>query len=336
MLKKVLIIIAVIVIGGFLYWQNLNSPVNANGQGQIFSVSKGETIKQVANNLRLNNLIKSEFYFKYNVWRDNLKIQAGEYSISQKLATKEIIKILTEGNAISQEKSIRIIEGWNNKDIGAYLEKNNIISAKDFLTLTKAPLENWKFDFAKPDFLNDAPETAVLEGYLFPDTYRIFKDTNAKEIISKMLNNFDKKLTPEMREEIKKQKKTIYEIVTMASIIEKEVRSTSDMKIVSGIFWNRIKNGQALQSCATLAYVLGVNKAQYSLEDTKVDSLYNTYKYRGLPPGPIANPGLDAITAAIYPESTNYNYFLSDPATGKTIYSKTLDEHNLNKYKYLK
>jgi UPF0755 protein len=122
----------------------------------------------------------------------------------------------------------------------------------------------------------------------------------------------------------------------MASIIEKEVRSTSDMKIVSGIFWNRIKNGQALQSCATLAYVLGVNKAQYSLEDTKVDSLYNTYKYRGLPPGPIANPGLDAITAAIYPESTNYNYFLSDPATGKTIYSKTLDEHNANKYKYLK
>jgi len=336
MIKKVLIIIAVIMIGGFLYWQNLNSPVNTNGQGQIFSVSKGETIKQVANNLRLNNLIKSEFYFKYNVWRDNLKIQAGEYSISQKLTTKEIIKILTEGNAISQEKSIRIIEGWNNKDIGAYLEKNNIISAKDFLTLTKAPLENWKFDFAKPDFLNDAPETAGLEGYLFPDTYRIFKDTNAKEIISKMLNNFDKKLTPEMREEIKKQKKTIYEIVTMASIIEKEVRSTSDMKIVSGIFWNRIKNGQALQSCATLAYVLGVNKAQYSLEDTKVDSLYNTYKYRGLPPGPIANPGLDAITAAIYPESTNYNYFLSDPATGKTIYSKTLDEHNANKYKYLK
>jgi len=91
-----------------------------------------------------------------------------------------------------------------------------------------------------------------------------------------------------------------------------------------------------LQSCATLAYVLGVNKTQYSLEDTKIDSLYNTYKYRGLPPGPIANPGLNALNAAIYPEDTNYNYFLSDPATGKTIYSKTLDEHNANKYKYLK
>jgi UPF0755 protein len=336
MFKKILIIIAVIAVGSFLFWQNLNSPVNSNGQGQIFLVNKGETVKQVAKNLRLNNLIKSEFYFKYNVWRENLIIQAGEYSISQKLSTKEIIKILTEGNAISQEKSITIIEGWNNKDVAAYLEKNNIISAKDFLALTKGPLKNWKFDFAKPDFLNDAPETVGLEGYLFPDTYRIFKDTTAKEIISKMLDNFNKKLTPSMREEIKKQNKKVYEIITMASIIEKEVRLTDDMKIVSGIFWDRIKNGQALQSCATLAYILGVNKAQYSLEDTKIDSPYNTYKYRGLPPGPIANPGFNAINAAVYPKNTDYNYFLSDPATGKTIYSKTLDEHNANKYKYLK
>ncbi|MDP2736501.1 MAG: endolytic transglycosylase MltG, partial [bacterium] len=137
-------------------------------------------------------------------------------------------------------------------------------------------------------------------------------------------------------EEIKKQNKTIFEIVTMASIIEKEVRSTDDMKIVSGIFWNRIKNGQGLESCATLAYILGVNKPQYSVEDTKIDSPYNTYKYRGLPPGPIANPGFNAINAAVYPENTNYNYFLSDPETGKTIFSKILDEHNANKYKYLK
>jgi UPF0755 protein len=108
------------------------------------------------------------------------------------------------------------------------------------------------------------------------------------------------------------------------------------MKIVSGIFWDRIKNGEALGSCATLAYILGVNKPQYSLEDTRIESPYNTYKYRGLPPGPIANPGFNAINAAIYPEFTDYNYFLSDPETGKTIYSRTLDEHNANKYRYLK
>jgi len=335
MLKKLIIIIVIILVGGFLYWRGLNSPVNANGKDQIFIVNKGEAIKQVAKNLRINNLIRSEFYFKYEIGRDN-NIKAGEYLISPKLTTREITKILTIGEAISQEKSIRIIEGWSNKDIGAYLEKNKVISAKDFTALVSSPVNQWKFNFAKPDFLNDAPKPAGLEGYLFPDTYRIFNDTIGEGIILKMLDNFDKKLTPEMRAEIKRQKKTIYEIVVMASLIEKEVRSTDDMKTVSGIFWNRIKNGQALQSCATLAYILGVNKPQYSIEDTKVDSPYNTYKYRGLPPGPIANPGLNAIMAAIYPEATNYNYFLSDPATGKTIFSKTLQEHNANKYKYLK
>ncbi|MEI6596797.1 MAG: endolytic transglycosylase MltG [bacterium] len=334
MIKKLIIIIIVIVIGGFLYWQNLNSPVDAKGEEQIFIVNKGEAIKQVAKNLRINNLIRSEFYFKYEIGSGN-NIKAGEYLISPKLSTREIIKILTVGGSISREKSIKITEGWSNKDIAAYLEKNNIIPAKDFLALAKAPLSQWKFNFVKPDFLNDAPKEATLEGYLFPDTYRIFNDATVEGIIYKMLDNFDNKLTPEMRAEIKRQKNTIYEIIIMASIIEKEVK-TDDMKIVSGIFWNRIKNGQALQSCATLAYILGVNKAQYSLEDTKIDSLYNTYKYPGLPAGPIANPGLNAISAAIYPKNTNYNYFLSDPATGKTIYSKTLDEHNANKYKYLK
>lgn len=335
MLKKLLIIIVILVAGGFLYWQNLNSPVDKKGQEQIFLVSKGEAIKQVAKNLRINNLIRSEFYFKQAIGSDNI-IKAGEYLISSKLSAKEIIKILTMGEAVSREKSIRIIEGWNFKNMAAYFEKNNIISAKDFTALVQAPVSSWKFDFLKPSFLDDAPGGATLEGYLFPDTYRIFNNTTAEEVVFKMLDNFDKKLSPEIRAEIKRQKKTIYEIVTMASVIEKEVRSVEDMKIVSGIFWDRIENGQGLESCATLAYILGVSKAQYSYEDTRIDSLYNTYKYRGLPPGPIASPGFNAIKAAVYPEFTGYNYFLSDPATGKTIYSKTLEEHNINKYKYLK
>lgn len=336
MIKKIIIFIAIVSVAGFFYWQNLNSPVDLNGHEQVFLVSKGETAKQTINNLKKENLIKSPFYFAYQLKRGQLNIKAGEYLISPRLTAKEIIKILTQGDALSQERSITIIEGWNLKDIGAYLKNNQVVGADDYLKLAQAPLSGWKFDFLKSDFLNDAPKQANLEGYLFPDTYRIFKETTAEQIISKMLNNFDKKLTLEMRAEIKRQKKTVYEIVTMASVIEKEVRSIDDMKIVSGIFWDRIKNLQALESCATLAYILGVNKAQYSIADTKVDSLYNTYKYRGLPPGPIANPGLNAIKAAIYPEFTGYNYFLSDPATGKTIYSKTLEEHNLNKYKYLK
>ncbi|MDO8667948.1 MAG: endolytic transglycosylase MltG [bacterium] len=336
MIKKALIFITVIFIVGFFYWQNLNSPVDLNAKEQIFLVSKGETVSEIISNLKNENLIKSPVYFKYQIWRDKLNIKAGEYLISPRLTAKEIIKILTQGDALSREKQIRIIEGWNLKDIGDYLKKNNVVGSGDYLGLVQDSIGGWKFSFSKPSFLSDAPKQANLEGYLFPDTYRIFNDTLAEQVISKMLNNFDKKLTSEMRAEIKRQKKTIYEIITMASIIEKEVRSTDDMRIVSGIFWNRIKNGQGLESCATLAYILGVNKLQYSLADTKIDSPYNTYKYRDLPPGPIANPGLNAIKAAIYPESTAYNYFLSDPATGQTIYSKTLEEHNLNKFKYLK
>ncbi|MDO9399649.1 MAG: endolytic transglycosylase MltG [bacterium] len=335
-IKIIIIAIIIILIIGFLFWQNLNSPVNVNGKEQIFIVNKGETVKQIADNLQKDNLIKSVFYFKYNIWKDKLNIKAGEYLISQKSNTKEIIKILTAGNVLSKERSIKIIEGWNNKDIGNYLEKNNIILAKDFINLANKPISEWKFSFAKFNFLSDAPKQTGLEGYLFPDTYKIFNNATADEIIFKMLSNFDKKITPEIRQEIKRQNKTIFEIITMASVIEKEVRSTDDMKIVSGVFWNRIKNSEALNSCATLAYILGINKPQYSTEDTKVDSLYNTYKYRGLPPGPITNPGLNAIKASVYPADTQYNYFLSDPATGKTIYSKTLDEHNRNKYKYLK
>lgn len=302
----------------------------------MFTVNKGETVKQIADNLKKENLIKSAFYFKYEVERNKLNLKAGDYVISPRLSAKEIIKMLIQGDAVSQEKSIRIIEGWNNKDIGAYLEKNNIVLAKDFMALAKVPLKEWRFSFAAPGFFSDAPKSADLEGYLFPDTYRIFKDATTEEIIFKMLSNFDRKLTPEMRAELLRQKKTIYEVITMASVIEKEVKSAADMKIVSGIFWDRIKNGQPLESCATLAYILGVNKAQYSIKDTKVASPYNTYKYRGLPPGPIANPGLNAIKAAIYPEFTASNYFLSDPATGETIYSQTLAEHNANKLKYLK
>ena len=138
-----------------------------------------------------------------------------------------------------------------------------------------------------------------------------------------------------MKKEITSQKKTIFQILTMASILEKEVSSAKDFKIVSGIFWNRIANGQPLQSCATLAYILGINKPQYSYEDTQVESPYNTYKYQGLTPGPISNPGINTINAAINPEKTIYNYFLTDPKNkNNTVYSTTYQEHVANKLKF--
>ncbi len=336
MLKKIIIIAIVIMGSGWLFFNNFNSPVDKRGREQAFTVSKGETIKQISGNLMAAGLIKSPLYFRYIVWRGDLKIQAADYLLSPALSAREIIKILSAGEAVSRDKNITLIEGWNIKDMAVYLEKNQVVSSDDYIKLADAKLGSWKLSDPEPGFLSDAPKSASLEGYLFPDTYKIAAGATAEQVINKQLVNFDKKLTPKMRADITASKKTIFEIITMASIIEKEVRTTADMKIVSGIFWDRIKVGMPLQSDATLSYILGDKIGGHTIEQTKLDSPYNTYKYRGLTPGPIANPGLNAITAAIYPTATEYVYFLSDPETGKTIFSRSLNEHNANKNKYLR
>lgn len=254
---------------------------------------------------------------------------------------QKVARIAREKEAASQlreEKTMKIIEGWNDKQIAEELDKIGHPAAASFLDAVSASsAKEYYSDFS---FLEDKPESADLEGYLFPDTYRIYASSTADEVVYKLLSNFDKKLTPQMRADIAKQGKTIYDILTMASLVEKEAAvnqggKNDDAKIVAGIFWDRIKYGQPLQSCATLAYILGVNKPIYSLADTKIDSPYNTYMHQGLPPGPIANPGIEAIKAAIYPIYTEYNYFLTPTGSSSLIFSKTLEEHNRNKQKYL-
>jgi UPF0755 protein len=259
-------------------------------------------------------------------------------------------KTILERQAKKEEISVAVLEGKNISEITSLLVAKKLVNSEDFyLFAGKAKTDYrlmsdllWPKDYSLTfTFLKDKPKYYSLEGYLFPDTYRFFSDSRADEIIVKMLENFDKKLTPKMREDIAAQGRSIFEIVTMASLIEKEAPinyasgENHDAKIISGIFWNRLKNGQALQSCATLAYVLGENKPQYSEADTKVNSPFNTYLNKGLPPAPIANPGILAIEAAIYPIDNEYNYFLTPAGTKKIIFSRTYEEHLINKNKYL-
>lgn len=343
----IFLIIFAVILYSALYYNGINSAVSKEGDEVLFLVAKGEIVQTIGENLKKAGLINSEFYFETYVKRNDLepKLQAGEYILSPRFTIKEITKVLTKGETLNKERVIKIIEGWNTREISQYFEREGMFQSEELLELIGFPKVDYRNNKEMPtpkdysanfEFLKDKPSYYGLEGYLFPDTYRIFKDAPLDDIVLKMLDNFDKKLTPEMRADIKKQGKSIYEIVTMASVVEKEVRSEDDMKIVAGIFWDRIKNGQALESCATLAYILGVNKPQYTTEDTKIDSPYNTYQNRGLPLGPISNPGLKAITAAIYPTYTGYNYFLSRPDTGETVFSKTYEEHLSNKTKYLK
>ncbi len=328
MFKKIIyfifILILIFVIIYIIFWRGINKPIANNGDDVIFNITKGMVVEEIGDKLEKNNLIKSKKYFKFyiSISGKSSKLQAGEYLLNPMLSIKEIVEIFIKGEILNKEKTIKIIEGWNIKDIDNYLTEQKIINKDEFISATN--------EIAK------TKQKINMEGYFFPDTYRIFNNSKADDIAKKMLDNFDNKLTKQMRDDIKKQNKTIDEIIIKASIIEKEVRNYDDMKIVAGVFENRIKNGQPLESCATLAYIIGVNKKQYSTEDTNIKSPYNTYKNKGLPPGPICNPGLNAIKASIYAENTGYNYFLNKFDTGETIFSKTYQEHLNNKAKYLK
>jgi len=333
-----IIIALLIIIVGIIIWYNLKlTSRSSNNQAVSFVVNPGEGIAVVADSLGKEKIISSPLVFKlYFYFNKGLPIQAGEYIFEKGSSMKTVISQLESGVTAEKEFSVLIREGLNVREINEYLKTKGYLKDDSFLTLATTPIKNLPKDLTNYSFIGLLPPTATLEGYLFPDTYRLYKDFTASDLIKKMLANFDKKITPELRYAIVNSEKTLPEIITMASILEKEVRTEVDMKIVSGIFWDRIKIGQALQSCATLGYVLGVNKAQYSYEDTQIKSPYNTYKNPGLTPGPISNPGLKSIGAAINPTKTDYNYFLSRPDTGETVFSKTLEEHNAAKAKYLK
>lgn len=334
-----LLLLAGAGIAGLAFWKGISSPAALPGQEISFEVPAGAGTRRISQDLEAFGLIRSRRYFEIYLWLKGWegRLKAGEHHLHSSGNIRQIARYLYSGETIDQSVKIKIIEGWNNKEIADYLAGAGLPAGKGFLDMSLG-------DDALPQGLSqkysallaDKPPLAGLEGYMFPDTYFAYKDARPEDIISKMLANLDQKLDPKMREDIKNRQKSIFEILIMASIIQKEVANRSDMKMVSGIFWNRLDIGQPLQSCATLAYLLGENKRQYSYEDTRTPSPYNTYMNRGLPPGPISNPGLEAISAAIYPEDNDYNYFLSDPETGKTVFSRTLDEHNLNKYKYLK
>jgi UPF0755 protein len=337
-LKKLLLLIVVLaalILAVFIWYKSqVNYAIVADAR---FNVALGASVEQIADNLYQGGLIKAPWIFKAEVklaGQQN-KLQAGNYLIKAGSDLTDIIRLLARGEVDYDEKNILIKEGTRLKEINKYLQDNKLL-ADDCSALFSAYISKLPADLRDYDFLKEAPTKVDLEGYIFPDTYRVFADATCEDLIRKALNNFNNKFDAELRAEAKRQNKSIFQILIMASILEKEVKSEADMKIVSGIFWDRITNSQRLESCATLAYILGESKPQYSLADTQIASPYNTYRNDGLPPTPINNPGLKAIRATLYPTKSDYNYFLSRPDTGETVFAKTFAEHKANKAKYLK
>jgi UPF0755 protein len=301
-LKGIFVFLSLLFSLMFLFLWGIFLPKEKISSSKIFSVEKGQGLFEIGKNLEKEKLIKSKIFFDFYVILigKEKNLQAGKYFLSPSMNIPQIAQKIILGD-IAKVK-ITIPEGFTVKEIEERLG-------------IKLPGEN-------------------LEGYLFPDTYYFPIGVSGEEIVRTMRKNFEKKISP-YKKEIEKSGRSLQEIITMASLLEKEVKTKEEKEIASGILWKRLKAGIPLQVDATINYITGKKTTKISFEDLQIDSPYNTYKYKGLPPTPICNPGLESILAALYPKESEYWYYLSTPE-GKTLFFKTLEEHNLAKEKYLK
>lgn len=283
-------------------------PVNSS-----ISIEKGMTLGQAAILLAERHVIRSPFWFKtWSIyWGGEKGLKAGQYYLDVPLSVSEVAKRLTGGVQNLQSIKVTVPEGLSNREVATLLEKNvTTVKAQRFVQLG-----------------------SKKEGYLFPDTYVFLPNATEEQILGEMQDNFTKKIEP-LSEQIAAFEKPLPDIITMASLLEGEARTTETRRTISGILWKRLEIGMPLQVDAVFPYILGKNTYEVTTEDLKADSPYNTYLHAGLPPGPINNPGLDAILAAITPTESNYLYYLSD-SDGEMHYAVTHSQHLVNRAKYL-
>lgn len=330
---KALFVLGVLAVIVFLFVSyQVSSSRGSRASERAFRVNQGENILAIGDKLQQQGLIQWKWYFVYYAWKEDLRqtMQAGDYVLKGSMTIPEIARIISQGDILSTSVTVTFPEGWDMRKMADRLNANGL-PGDEFLALARKPLPEWREQYV---FLKGLPDDTALEGFLFPDTYTFAEDVSAQDIVARMLRNFNEKAPANFALEASRQGRTLFEVVTMASIVENEVRSTTDRKQVADLFWRRMDIGQPLQSDATVKYILGKNKIQHSFEETRVESPYNTYVNKGLPPGPISNPGLDSLSATLFPTANPYYYFLNNPETGETVFSVTFDEHKINKEKH--
>lgn len=335
----VLCSILIVSVGAYYICTSLYTayiaPVDKNDPTPIeVEITSGWSLSKIAEALVEHDVIRNSGIFKYYVdfQGDSARLKSGKYTLNKTMSLDTIIDVLIAGDGRGETTRFTIPEGYNIQEIATHLYNKGILSdTKTFLSLCKE-----QDIYSSYDFIQDVPDASarryVLEGYLFPSTYEIYVDADAETIIRKLLTQTQTIVYREQyAERMQELGMTIDEVYTLASIIEKEAR-TADMAKVSAVFHSRLKQDMPLQSCVTVQYVLGTKRLALTTEDTSVDSPYNTYKYKGLPIGPITNPGEAAIEAALYPDEEfmkqGYLYFgTKDPTSGELFFAKTYAEH---------
>ena len=316
----ILVIVGILIIGGGLGALYFVPNTFAQDDGtQVVVIEKGQTGTEIADMLFERGLIRSTQGFKLWLYLSgtNDKLQTGHYQIPNKVTVHELISLLQEGHV----ESIRVTipEGYTVGDIAIVLEKNQIMKAKDFLAEAKTYVPY-------PYMKGTKPATYPVEGFLFPSTYEIPVGATPRDVIQMMADEMNRYLTPAVKKQIQAQHMSIHDFVTLASIVERESLFDADRPTIAGVFKKRLAHGIPLQSDATISYVLGYAKENVTIGDTQLQSPYNTYVSKGLPPGPIANPGKKALDAVLHSENTDYLYFVADKE-GHNHFSKSYEEH---------
>lgn len=314
MKKRYILLLIVILsaLGFFVWWSNGVSPVDkTNTESKVFVVPKGAAVRAIGNSLKEEGLIRDPVIFFLYVKKNNLdtSIQAGSFKLSPSMSLEQIIKNMQTG---SIDVWVTIPEGYRSEEVAEVLEQTLETYEDSWVSVLK---EN--------------------EGFLFPDTYLIPKDADVNTVINIMRNNFNLKLN---EANIDPNDPNILEIVTKASLIEREAITDEEKPIIASVISNRLNEGMGLDIDATLQYITGTSDGWWEVptgEERRIDSPYNTYRYAGLPPGPIANPGIEAIKAAVNPSRTPYYYYIHD-SSGQSHFAETLEEHNRNVNEYLR
>ncbi|HCC07442.1 MAG TPA: endolytic transglycosylase MltG [Clostridiales bacterium] len=340
-IKPIIALIAIVTIvtvgckyGIYLY-KNMPDDNKMNNTIIDLIIPKGATTRDIAKILKEKNMIIDEnvYRIKSKLYDYDGKYNSGMFEVSMNMTNEQVMKFLTtEEGRETLKNRITVPEGYTIAQIGKKLEEKGVCSKQEFIDeVNKIDTKNYKF-------LNNLPmRNNKLEGYLFPNTYDLSEKANVKDVITKMLDSFGNNFNDEYYNRAAELGYTVDQIITIASIIEREVKKPEERKAVAGVIYNRMKKNMRLEMCSTVQYAQGKTKEKLYDKDLQIDSPYNTYRNQGLPLGPISNPGKESILAAFYPEQSNYYYFvLKDENTGEHYFSKTFQEHVKAKNMYEK
>ena len=330
-------LIIVIVMAAYSLWESVWGEGYYNGPAGSASVEidipMGSSTGFIASILQENGLIQNTRLFRlvsrYEGYDGHLK--AGHYLLSSTMNMEDLLTELQKGLVLLEGIRFTIPEGFTVEETGARLEEQGLVKKEVFLDFCLT-YEETDSDFLRQIFAEVPPQTDYkLEGFLFPDTYEVFSDATEEDIVKMMLNRFLDVFNDDCRQRAEEMGLSVYQVINLASLVEKEAVNDEDRPLVSAVFHNRLNSADMplLQSCATIQYILGEPKPILTYADLEIESPYNTYIHPGLPPGPIASPGRRAIEAALYPADVDYLFFVAkEDGSGGHYFSKTLQEHN--------